>query len=253
MHLMLVNDDGLHAPGIRALCDAVLAAGHRVSLCAPDRERSAASHSITLDAPLKVKKIDYPGAEVAYAASGTPADCARLGLYLIPGVDAVISGVNNGSNMSGACIYSGTVSAAVEASMSGAPALASSICDYGLKDPKDFAAAAKLTVKVAEWMAAHPLPRGCVYNLNIPGLPYEELKGVRAANIGPTYMDSPNYVASELDGETVYRYAHGTDSVEVTDPKSDILLTQAGYASLTKLTWSLQMTAEAPDVSGIHL
>ena len=114
MHLMLVNDDGIHAPGIRALCDAAIAAGHKVSLCAPDRERSAASHAITLGAPIKARKIDFPGAEVAYAASGTPADCARLGLYLIPGVDAVLSGVNNGSNMGGACIYSGTVSAATE-------------------------------------------------------------------------------------------------------------------------------------------
>ena len=116
MHLMLVNDDGIHAPGIRALCDAAVAAGHRVSICAPDRERSAASHSITLGKSLTARKIDYPGAEVAYAAGGTPADCARLGLYLIPGVDAVISGINNGSNMGGACIYSGTVAAATEAS-----------------------------------------------------------------------------------------------------------------------------------------
>ena len=104
MHLMLVNDDGIRAPGIRALCAAAVAAGHRVSVCAPDCERSAASHSITLRQGLRAERTDFPGAEVAYAVSGTPADCARLGLYLIPGVDAVISGVNNGSNLGGACI-----------------------------------------------------------------------------------------------------------------------------------------------------
>jgi len=253
MHLLLVNDDGIHAPGIRALCDAAIAAGHRVSLCAPDRERSAASHAITLGAPLTARKIDYPGAEVAYAAGGTPADCARLGLYLIPDVDAVISGINNGSNMSGACIYSGTVAAATEASMSGTPALASSLCFYGLENAEDFAASAKVTVKTAEWMMRHPLPRGAIYNLNVPYLPYEEIRGVRAANLGASYLDSPNYVEVEQDGETVYKYKHGIDSVVNTDPESDILLTEAGYASLSKLTWNLQLNAAAPETDDLNL
>ena len=253
MHLLLVNDDGIHAPGIRALCDAAIAAGHQVSICAPDRERSAASHAITLGVPLTARKIDYPGAEAAYAAGGTPADCARLGLYLIPGVDAVISGINNGSNMSGACIYSGTVAAATEASMSGTPALAASLCFYGLQKAEDFAASAKVAVKTAEWMMEHPLPRGCIYNLNVPYLPYEEIKGVRAAELGASYLDSPMYIELEQDGETVYKYTHGVDSVVNTDPDCDILLTEAGYASLTKLTWNLQMNAKNPDVSGIRL
>ena len=253
MHLLLVNDDGIHAPGIRALCDAALAAGHKVSICAPDRERSAASHAITLGSPITAKKIDYPGAEVAYAASGTPADCARLGLYLVPGVDAVLSGINNGSNMSGACIYSGTVAAATEASMSGTPALATSICAYGLQNAEDFAAAAKVSVKVVEWMMNYPLPRGCIYNLNVPALPYEEIKGIRAAVVGASYLDSPAYTEEEVDGETLYRYTHGVDFAVNMDPDCDILLTGAGYASLSKLTWNLQMQAEAPDASEIRL
>ena len=254
MHLMLVNDDGIHAPGIRALCEAALAAGHRVSICAPDRERSAVSHAVTLGGtPLRTEKIDYPGAEVAYAVTGTPADCARLGLYLIPGVDAVLSGVNNGSNMGGACIYSGTVAAATEASMSGTPALAVSICAYGLQNTGDYLPSGKIAVKVCEWMQDHPLPRGCIYNLNVPALPYEEIKGVRAAALGTTYLDSPNYTEIIVDGEIVYEYKHGVDSVVNTDPNCDVLLTEAGYASLSKVTWNLQMNAEDPDTSGIML
>jgi len=253
MHLMLVNDDGIHAPGIRALCDAAAAAGHRVSICAPDCERSAASHAISLGRPMRARKVDYPNAEIAYAVDGTPADCARLGLYLIPGVDAVISGINNGSNMGGACIYSGTVAAATEASMSGTQALATSLCAYGLTDPQAFAAAAKLSVKVAEWMVERPLPRGCVYNLNVPAIAYEEIRGVKAAQLGYSYLDSPCYVEVELDEEIAYRYTHGIDSVVNTDPDCDILLTETGYASLSKLTWNLQMNAEAPDVSGFEM
>ena len=83
MHLMLVNDDGIHAPGIRALCAAAAAAGHRVSLCAPSREQSGASHSMSFWSQLRPEKVDVPGAEAAYAVDATPATCARFGLYLI--------------------------------------------------------------------------------------------------------------------------------------------------------------------------
>ena len=137
--------------------------------------------------------------------------------------------------------------------MSGVPGLAASICAYGLPNPEDFAAAAKVAVKVCEWMMDNPLPRGCIYNLNVPALPYEEIKGVRAAKLGASYLDSPNYVESVVNGETVYNYKHGVDSVVNTDPECDILLTEAGYASLSKLTWNLQMKAEDPDASGIRL
>lgn len=137
--------------------------------------------------------------------------------------------------------------------MSGTPGLAASICTYGLQNPEDFAASAMVAVKVCEWMMNHPLPRGCIYNLNVPALPYDQIKGVRAASLGQTYLDSPAYVESEIEGETVYSYTHGVDSVENTDPGCDLLLTNAGYASLTKLTWNLQMNAEDPDAGEIKL
>lgn len=250
MHLMLVNDDGIHAPGIRALCDAAIAAGHRVSICAPDCERSAASHSITLRERLRAVRIDYPGAEIAYAASGTPADCARLGLYLIPGVDVVLSGINNGSNMGGACIYSGTVGAATEASMSGVPALAVSQCGW---NAHQYEAAGKVAMKVLDWMQSHPLPRGAIYNLNVPERPYEEILGVRAADMAPTYLDTAVYDEVEVDGEIRYAYTHGVDTAPLDDPDCDVLLTRAGYATLTKLSWNLKLNAPDPDVSDIRL
>ena len=250
MHLLLVNDDGIHAPGLRALCDAAVAAGHRVSICAPHCERSAASHSITLREPLRAERVDYPGAEIAYAATGTPADCARLGLYLIPNVDAVLSGINNGSNLGGACIYSGTVGAATEASMSGAPALAVSQCGW---NNHEYAAAGKIAMRVLDWMQSHPLARGAIYNLNIPELPYEEILGVRAVRLSPTYLDTPAYNEVIVDGETRYAYTHGTDFIPMTDLTGDVPTTHAGYATLSKLTWDLRLDADDPDVSDIQL
>ena len=246
MHIMLTNDDGVHALGIRTLARVLSEAGHRVSVCAPDRERSAASHSITLRRALNVEKVEFPGAEIAYAADGTPADCARLGLYLIPDVDLVISGINNGSNLGGACVYSGTVGAAMEASMSGVPALASSI---GAFDHSDYVPAARITLKVAEWMMEHPLARGEFYNLNIPALPYEEIRGVIAAPLAPNYLDTAAYKPTE-DGK--YMYTHGVN-VPFDDPECDVLRMKEGYAPLTKLTWDMRLNAPHPDVSAIRL
>lgn len=250
MHIMLVNDDGIHAPGIRAMCDAAVKAGHEVSVCAPDRERSAASHAITLRTPLHAERVDFPGAKVAYAVDGLPADCARLGLYLIPGVDLVISGINAGANMGAACIYSGTVGAATEASMSGTQALAVSLCGFS---DWDFSPASRIAVKVAEWAAEHPLPRGAIYNLNVPKRPFEEIVGVRAATMAQTYHDSPAYNEVETERGVEYAYTHGVDAIELTDPECDVLLTRAGYATLTKLWWNLRMEGEDPDVSDIDL
>lgn len=250
MHIMLVNDDGIYAPGIRAMCDAAIAAGHEVSVCAPDRERSAASHAITLRDALRAEKVDVPGAKVAYAVNGLPADCARLGLYLIPGVDLVISGINAGANMGAACIYSGTVGAATEASMSGTPALAVSLCGFS---DWDFEPAARIALKVVDWMMKHPLPRGAIYNLNVPKRPYDDIIGVHAASLAQTYHDSPAYTENDTESGVEYAYAHGVDAIELTDPNCDVLLTRAGYATLTKLWWSLRMEGEDPDVSAIHL
>lgn len=247
MHLLLVNDDGIHAPGIRALCAAAAAKGHRVSVCAPDRERSAASHCITLRQPLHVERVDFPGADVAYAVDGSPADCARMGVYLVPGVDLVLSGVNNGSNLGGACVYSGTVGAATEASMSGVPAIAVSQCAY---NSDDYSASTRIAVEMLDWVAAHPLPRGAIYNLNVPDLAYEQILGVRAATLAPTYLDTPAY--NDL-GNGSYTYTHGTDSVLPSDPRCDVMLIRAGYATLTKLTWDIRLDAPDPDVSEISL
>lgn len=246
MHILLTNDDGIHAPGIRTLAEALSKAGHIIFVCAPDRERSAASHAITLRSALSVEKVDFPNAKTAYAADGTPADCARLGLYLMPEVDLVISGINNGSNLGGACVYSGTVGAAMEASMSGKPALASSLGAFGCGD---YTSAAIITLKVAEWMMRHPLERGDFYNLNIPAVPYAQIRGVVSAPLAPNYLDSAVYIPTE-DGK--YMYTHGVN-VPYDNPACDKLRMEAGFATVTKLTWDMRLQAPEPDMSEIQL
>lgn len=251
MRILLTNDDGVFAPGIRALAEAFSAAGHGVYVCAPDRERSAASHSVTIGSALHARAVDVPGATRAWAVDGTPSDCASLGLFLTrdAGVDLVVSGINRGMNMGGAAIYSGTVAAAMEASMCGAPALAASlIVDPHSTAAEDFGPAARVALRVAEWMPAHPLPLGALYSLNVPPLPYERLKGLVPARLAPVFLDEPNYIPDESGGwryQGIARPFAGEDY--------DVIRAEQGYCTLTKLTWDFRLDAPDDELGRIGL
>ena len=246
MRILLVNDDGIFAPGLAALGEALKGAGHTVCVCAPDCERSAASHSITLSRELRVESAALPFADEARSVDGTPADCARLGLWLFPDVDIVMAGINNGSNLGGACIYSGTIGAAMEASMSGTPAMALSSCGY---NRHEYALAASLSIPAAEWMSRHPLPAGCIYNLNVPDVSSDAFHGIHAASLAPTYLDTPNYLSTERDGKLFCAYRHGTELCSADNPNCDTVLIAQGWATLTQLTYDLRAKMPDPDVS----
>jgi len=260
MHILLVNDDGIKAPGIIAMAEALLADGHRISVCAPDRERSAASHSTTMNGPLHVSKYDFPGAEKAWAIDGTPADSARMGLFLLKDdpVDLVISGINKGSNLGGAGIYSGTVAGAMEASMSEVPGLAVSLCirwNEPYADlPADYGASAKVGARVANWMMEQPrLPRGAIYNLNVPYVSYEKIKGVVPATLSPIFLDEPLYrVEQDESGNVSYYYKNGTFP-PMDDPEYDAVKIRNDYATITKLTWDLRLNADHSEINTITL
>ena len=241
MHVLIANDDGIFAPGIRALAKAVVAAGHRVTVFAPDAQRSAAGHSFSITKPLHARPVDFDGLR-AYSVDGTPADCARLGLYLLKDdpVDFVLAGINNGANRGAAILYSGTVGAAMEASLCGVPGMAVSLCSHL---DRDYEAAAALGVRAMEWAAHHPLPRGEIYNLNVPyGV---KIRGVRAATVSNEYIFPPDYLS---DGAGGYVLGQEQDALPETDENSDLNLTNAGYASLSVLTWNLLSGTPMPDL-----
>ena len=244
MHIMLTNDDGIFAPGLRELSRAAAEAGHRVSIFAPDSQRSAASHSITLSRPLEVERVACGGI-AAWSVNGTPADCAKLGLYLLRDdlPDCVISGVNRGSNRGAATLYSGTVAAALEASISGVPGLAVSLCAF--RDD-GYEHAARLGVRAAEWAMRNPLPRGEIYNLNVPygGKPL----GVRAANLSREFILAPVYHETP-EG---YVLADVPDGLPEEDANNDTRLTRAGYATLSVLHWNLQAATPMPDICELN-
>jgi len=153
MNIMVTNDDGIHASGIRALAEAMAELG-TVTVVAPDRERSAAGHSLTLHSPLRIFELHKGW----YAVDGTPTDCVNMGIHnmlpLIP--DLVVSGINHGANLGDDVTYSGTVAAAMEANLMGIPAIAFSLATH---DPSDhFVDAAQIAVQVARRVIANGLP-----------------------------------------------------------------------------------------------
>jgi 5'-nucleotidase len=176
MEILLTNDDGILAPGLWALHEQ-LCRDHSVAVVAPDRERSAIGHAITLHEPLRASTVDVNGLGRGLAVNGTPADCVKLGLMelLATRPHMVISGINPGANTGVNVNYSGTVSAAREASLLGLPAIAVSIQG---PEVHDYTAAAAFTARLADQLSANTMPRGTFLNVNLPNLPLERIQQV---------------------------------------------------------------------------
>lgn len=176
--ILVVNDDGVTAPGIRALVEAMAGLGD-VVVVAPDSPQSGMGHAITLSKPLRLTAVHHFGDIKAYQCSGTPVDCVKLAVDKVMHrkPDLCVSGINHGSNSSINIIYSGTMSAAVEASLEGIPSIGFSLCDYKLD--ADFTAAAYYARIVAQSVLKDGLPENVLLNVNIPKGKVEEVKGLK--------------------------------------------------------------------------
>jgi 5'-nucleotidase len=181
MHVLVSNDDGVDAPGIRQLADALRTAGHRVTVVAPDRDRSGASNSLTLDQPIRANRRD----EHTWSVAGTPTDCVHLALsgMLDGDPDLVLSGINNSSNLGDDVIYSGTVAAAMEGRCLGLPAIAVSLVTSEHR-ALHFESAARAAVELLARLVADPLPADTILNVNVPDLPWNEIAGWRVCRLG---------------------------------------------------------------------
>jgi len=180
--ILITNDDGIGAPGIHALYQALKSIGD-LFVVAPSDERSAVGHAITLSDPLRVWKTNFHETFFGYAVNGTPADCVKIGYWAIlkKKPDVLVSGINLGPNTGINTIYSGTVSAATEGAMLGVPSFAISLGTY--TDP-DFSYAAKFAVKMVDILLGKTLPDGVYLNINVPACPENEIKGVAITRQG---------------------------------------------------------------------
>ncbi len=243
-HVLFSNDDGVNAPGLRALADAFLADGWRVSVLAPDQERSAASHSITIKQPMVVTPVrweDVPeGVPLSvWKADGMPADCVKLALLEMCGArpDIVISGINNGWNVGTDVHYSGTVGAAMEAAFAGYRAMAVSI---KRPDPLKNAHAAQVTLRLAKRLLLNPLPLPSVLNLNLPNCPPDEVRGIVEAPM-TCIQYSDEYDRMEHTRGRAAFWLKGDIIEEGCLPEGDLDRLVHGYATVTAITWDMSM------------
>ncbi len=176
--ILVVNDDGITAPGIRALVEAVKPLGE-VVVVAPDSPQSGMGHAITLNKPLRLKELQLFEGVKSFQCSGTPVDCVKIAVDKVMHrkPDLCVSGINHGSNSSINIIYSGTMSAAVEASLEGIPSVGFSLLDYRLE--ADFTAAAAFSRFIASSLLKYGIPKHTLLNVNIPNLSLKEIKGLK--------------------------------------------------------------------------
>ena len=240
-HILVTNDDGITAPGLFALVDALRELGD-VSVLAPDRNWSASGHVKTLHRPLRVKEINLQDGSPALASDGAPSDCVALAvLGLVPDLDLVVSGINPNANVGHDVTYSGTVTAAMEAVIWGLPGLAVS-----LDSPEnhlgslDYGPAADYAREVAGLMLTSQMPAEIVLNLNVPGLPLQEIKGLQVTRQGlRVYHDE--LLTREDPRGVPYYWIGGDPPTGVPDQGTDFGALKRGYASLTPL--NLDLTA----------
>ncbi|MCW1980797.1 5'-nucleotidase [Xanthomonas arboricola] len=201
MRVLVSNDDGVDAPGIQILAEALRRAGHEVMVVAPDRDRSGASNSLTLDVPIRTRRIDAQTCAVA----GTPTDCVHLALtgMLDYDPDIVVSGINNSANLGDDVIYSGTVSAAMEGRFLGLPAVAVSLVTQN-HEARHFETAARAAVEIVARLKADPLPADTILNVNVPDLAWVDVLGFEVTRLGNRHRSEPCVPQSDPRGRTVY-------------------------------------------------
>lgn len=199
MRILLSNDDGYMAPGLRAL-DLALSTLAQTIVVAPDRDRSGASNSLTLEQPIRAREAEHGYVRV----EGTPTDCVHLAItgLLEQEPDMVVSGINSGPNMGDDVIYSGTVAAATEGRFLGYPAIAISMSNH---DPQHYETGARVALELVKRLRdGNPLGENLILNVNVPDLPYEQLSGLLGTRLGHRHKAEPAVRAEDPRGRPIY-------------------------------------------------
>ncbi len=234
MRILLSNDDGVNALGIKVLYQE-LAKFAEVTVVAPDRNCSGASNSLTLLNPLRTQKHENGFISV----NGTPTDSVHLAISQLmnPLPDLVVAGINHGANLGDDTLYSGTVAAATEGRHMGMPAVAVSLVG---KDEQHYQTAAIVTAKFIQRLKDHPLPSDQIININVPNVPIEELKGIKVTRLGHRHKAETMKSAQDPWNRTIYWYGSLGQELDAGEG-TDFHAISAGYASITPLT--VDMTA----------
>lgn len=241
MRILLSNDDGYFATGIEVLA-RTLADIADITVVAPERDRSGASNSLTLDRPLSLRRAPNG----FYFVNGTPTDCVHLAVtgMLDELPDMVVSGINHGANMGDDTVYSGTVAAATEGHLLGVPAIAVSLVG---KEASQFETAARVARELVLRFQQAPLGQPALLNVNVPDVPYAELKGVAVTRLGKRHKAEPVVKARTPRNETVY-WVGAAGAAQDAGEGTDFHAVAQGWASVTPLQIDLTHNQQLPEL-----
>jgi 5'-nucleotidase len=228
MHLLISNDDGYQAPGIKCLAEE-LATIADITVVAPHLDRSAASNSLTLQTPIRASKI----ASNWYRVDGTPTDCVHLGVtgLLDSEPDMVVSGINAGANLGDDVIYSGTVAAAMEGRHLGSPAIAISLNSF---HPKHYPTAAHIARIIVQKLAVQPISSDVILNINVPDVALDDIAGIRTTRLGNRHKAEPAIQSKDPRGRAIY-WVGAAGPEQDAGPGTDFHAVNNNYVSITPL------------------
>lgn len=245
MRVLVSNDDGVDAPGIRILAERLAAVGS-VTVVAPDRDRSGASNSLTLDQPIRVSRLE----DGRYRVTGTPTDCVHLALagLLDFQPDIVVSGINNAPNLGDDVIYSGTVSAAMEGRFLGLPAIAVSLACHN-HQAEHYETAAQAALVLMQRLLIDPLPADTILNVNVPDRPWNEIRGFAVTRLGRRHRSAPCIRERDPRGRPIY-WIGPAGEAEDDGPGTDFHAVREGSISITPIHVDLTRYQALDKVAG---
>lgn len=232
MKILISNDDGIQAPGINALID-LLCEEHELYVAAPMHQKSASSHALTMHHPIKVKEVADPRTAKSWAIDGNPADCTKMAIDELLGFrpDWVVTGINLGPNLGTDILYSGTVAAAAEGSITGIPSIALSLVTY---TNTDFSEAVKGAKEAMDWLFQNPVDGTVMLNVNIPDVPHAQMKGLHITTVGESRYEKPFNRRVDPRGN-VYYWLAGDLIMENNPPEADVSKSREGYITITPI------------------
>ncbi|MBT8048130.1 MAG: 5'/3'-nucleotidase SurE [Xanthomonadales bacterium] len=244
MHLLISNDDGISAPGIQVLSGRMRSLG-KVTIVAPDQNRSGASNSLTLESPVRIRKTE----EGTWSVSGTPTDCVHIALtgLLDKDPDIVVSGINAGANLGDDVIYSGTVAAAMEGRFLGLPAIAVSL--VFTERPQHYDSAAEAVASLVERLRKEPLPADTILNINVPDLPWGKIRGFEVTRLGHRHRAEPVVKSTDPRGRPIYWIGPAGPEQDA-GPGTDFDAVRRGFISITPIHVDLTRYQALEQVSG---
>ena len=231
MRVLVSNDDGVDAPGLRQLAAALREAGHDVIVVAPDRNRSGASNSLTLGQPIRAHQRDAG----TWSVAGTPTDCVHLALsgLLEADPDIVLSGINDTGNLGDDVIYSGTVAAAMEGRCLGLPAIALSLATPD-HDAQHYDTAARAAVAIVARLRSDPLPADTILNVNVPDLPWDDIAGYQVTRLGNRHRAEPCIRQHDPRGRPIW-WIGPPGAAQDAGPGTDFHAVRSGFISITPI------------------